>query len=140
MARTAILIGQPDSCRRLERQLDLLDDRPTTLGWIVTGAPSAHTIADIASPDILILGAIDQLESLTEKHRPDLALITLPAVMTDQITSIRTRLRRLGVPDRFMPTLEDQIEGVGPRTHIDVDPAELLDRAPRDRCGARPRC
>jgi FlaA1/EpsC-like NDP-sugar epimerase len=60
-----------------------------------------------------------------------LALISLPAAMKDKITALRTRLRKLGVPDRFMPTLEDQIAGVGPRTHLDVDLAALLNRPPR---------
>lgn len=130
MARTAILIGQVETCRQLERQLDLLVERPLIVGWIVTGAQSAQTIADIASPDSSILGSINQLEALTEKHQPELALIALPAVLKDQIRAIRTRLRKLGVPDRFMPTLEDQIAGVGPRTHIDIDPAHLLERPP----------
>jgi FlaA1/EpsC-like NDP-sugar epimerase len=128
MPRTAILIGSPLLCERLERQFDQLPDRPQTIGWIVKGAIPAHAQADAEWP---ILGSLDQLEMLIEKHRPELALITLPASMNQLVVSIRTRLRKLGVPDRFMPTLEDQIEGVGPRTQFDIDPSELIDRTPR---------
>ena len=130
IAPTAIIIGPPELCQRLERQLELLDDRPVSLGWIITGMRDTDVIADIASPEAPLLGTINDLESLIEKHHPGIALLTLPAVMTDLIISIRTRLRKLGVPDRFMPTLEDQIEGVGPRTYIDIDLAKLIDREP----------
>ena len=60
-----------------------------------------------------------------------MVLISLPAVMSDLVTNLRMRLRRLGVPERFMPTLEDQLAGVGPRTHLDIDMAALLDRPAR---------
>jgi FlaA1/EpsC-like NDP-sugar epimerase len=51
--------------------------------------------------------------------------------MTELVISVRTRLRRLGVPDRFVPTLDDLVAGVGPRTHWDVDLEALLARPPR---------
>lgn len=132
-AETAILIGQPELCRRLERQLDLLNRKPISLGWVVTsaeqtqhGSPNGH-----ARPNSPVLGSIDELEAIIARRKPGMALLTLPAVMKDQIASIRTRLRRLGVADRFMPTLEDQLAGIGPRTHIDIDYGLLLDRPPR---------
>ncbi|MCZ6834740.1 MAG: polysaccharide biosynthesis protein [Planctomycetota bacterium] len=128
MPRTAILIGQPELCRRLEEQLDLLTDRPKTIGWIVTGVIPAQNINQSGCQ---FLGSVDQLEDSIEKHQPELALICLPAAMNQQVVSIRTRLRKMGVPDRYMPTLEDQLEGVGPRTQIEIDPSELIERAPR---------
>jgi FlaA1/EpsC-like NDP-sugar epimerase len=129
MSRTAILIGLPHTLERLERQLDLLPRRPLTLGWVLAGAEAGSAPPpDTPSP---ILGRINELESIIARRRPDAALICLPAVMNDLITQIRTRLRRLGVPDRFMPTLEDQLAGIGPRTHLDIDLAALLDRRPR---------
>jgi FlaA1/EpsC-like NDP-sugar epimerase len=125
MPSTAILIGLTETCRRLERQLDLLDERPATIGWVLVGD-------DAGEPDEgPVLGRIEDLETIAEQHAPDLALLTLPAAMGGLVTAIRTRLRRLGVPDRFMPTLDDQLAGVGPRSLLEVDPGALLDRPPR---------
>jgi FlaA1/EpsC-like NDP-sugar epimerase len=125
MTETALIIGLPATCRRLERQLDLMEDRPITIGWLLAG----DNDEDRGEP---ILGSIDDLEAVIARRRPSLALISLPAIMGDLVTSLRTRLRRRGVPDRFMPTLEDQIAGVGPRTHLEIDLAALLDRPPRE--------
>ena len=124
MPKTALLIGPPAALRTLERQLDLLERRPVTIGWVVTtdeGRESGDPIA----------GHVDQLEAIAARRPPAIALVTIPAVMKDQISAIRTRLRRLGVPDRFMPTLEDQLAGIGPRSYLDIESSALLDRAPR---------
>jgi FlaA1/EpsC-like NDP-sugar epimerase len=123
MPTTAIIIGQRETCRRLERQLDLLTDRPITLGWVVTDARS--------EPEDPVLGTIPELEAVIARRRPALALVMLPASMTDLVAATRTRLRRMGVPDRFMPTLEDQLAGIGPRSQIEIDLGALLPRPPR---------
>ncbi len=123
--KTAVIIGQPDSCRRLEQQLDLLESRPVTIGWVVTQPQNALH-------DEPLLGSIDQLESIIAQRRPAVALISLPAAMKDLIASIRTRLRKLGIVERFMPTLEDQLAGIGPRSQIDVDLNQLIGRPARN--------
>jgi len=124
MPPNAILIGPAPALERLERQLDLLESRPVSLGWVLTGDEDAP-------PGRTVLGTHDELEAIVARRRPSLALVTMPAVMRELIAAVRTRLRRLGVPDRFVPTLEDLIAGVGPRTHLDVDLAALLDRPSR---------
>ncbi|MCA9291913.1 MAG: polysaccharide biosynthesis protein [Phycisphaerales bacterium] len=126
MPPTAVMIGQPATCRRLARQLDLLDTPPIMLGCILVDAEAADGAADLP-----VLGALDDLEAVIARRRPDLALVSLPATMPDLVAAIRTRLRRLGVPDRFMPTLEDQIAGIGPRTQIDLDLTQLIGRPAR---------
>ena len=88
MPQTAIIISQPQLCKRLEAQLDLLSERPKSLGWIITGTGDAQTIADIASPQSPILGMVDQLEAIIERTKPELALISLPAAMSDLVTSL----------------------------------------------------
>jgi FlaA1/EpsC-like NDP-sugar epimerase len=128
LPRTAILIGQPHTLRRLERQLDLLSQRPITLGWVVLHRADAEPDSGGSSA---ILGTVEELESIIARRRPAVALISLPSAMKELIATLRTRLRRLGVPDRFLPTLEDQIRGVGPRTNIDIDLGQLLDRPPK---------
>ncbi|UCD74524.1 MAG: polysaccharide biosynthesis protein [Phycisphaerales bacterium] len=125
MSETTLIIGLPHTCQRLERQLDLLAERPITVGWVLVGEEA------LATGEMPVRGHVDELEAIIAQRRPGVALISLPAVMSDLVTNIRTRLRRLGVPDRFMPTLEDQLAGVGPRTHLDIDLAALLDRPAR---------
>lgn len=125
MRTTAILIGPAASCDLLERQLALLPLAPVILGRVHVG-PDATPGA--GAP---VLGNLEQLESICATRRPGLALITLPAPMADLLAAIRTRLRKLAITDRFMPALEDQLAGVGPRTEIDVDLQRLIGRAPR---------
>jgi FlaA1/EpsC-like NDP-sugar epimerase len=123
---TALLVGDAASLRRLERQLDLLPRRPVTLGWVLTHAERAPV-----EPSPPILGTIERLEAIAAAHRPDLAIVSLPAAMSDLVASLRTRLRRIGVADRFFPTLEDQLAGIGPRARFEIDLADLLQRRPQ---------
>ncbi len=126
--KTAILIGSPETCALLERQLDLLGDaRPVTLGWIL--APRSDATSHAHQP---ILGSIDQMEAILARRLPGVALVSMPAAMKDLIQSIRTRLRRAQVPDRFIPTMHDLLAGVGPRSEFAIDPAMLLNRQPRE--------
>ncbi len=157
MTQTAIIIGLPETCRRLVKQLELLPRPFVVVGWVfpadaatrlersgrlrrrmgwVFGSRPRTVDPPAGTP---LLGRIEELEAIVERSRPDLALVTLPAVMNDLIVSVRTRLRRLGLPDRFMPTLEDQIAGVGPRSRSEIDLTRLLDREPRaiDEAAAR---
>jgi FlaA1/EpsC-like NDP-sugar epimerase len=127
MIGAAIIIGQPETCRVVERQLDLLAARPMSIGWVVQDERDASRCA----PDEMVLGHVAQLEAILAQRRPALAIVSLPGAMGDLIQSIRTRLRRAGVPDRFFPTIDDQLAGVGPRSVFAIDVGELLDRPPR---------
>ncbi|MFM7051700.1 MAG: polysaccharide biosynthesis protein [Planctomycetota bacterium] len=126
MANTAILIGPPSACDLLERQLTLVPSSPVVLGRVHVG-PGSPTESGTAP----VLGTLERLESICATRRPAVALIALPSVMSELLMSVRTRLRRMGIADRFMPTLEDQIAGIGPRTEIDVDLQRLIGRPPR---------
>lgn len=129
MARTAVLIGLPETLRRLSAQLQLVDDPPISIGWVLLNESERERLRDGDEP---VLGSVSELESIIARRTPGIALVCLPAVMKDAIAQIRTRLRKLGVPDRFMPTLEDQIAGIGPRMQTDLDLAALIDRPARD--------
>jgi FlaA1/EpsC-like NDP-sugar epimerase len=75
---------------------------------------------------------LDQaIATMVRDASPDLAIVSLPAAASDLLAGLRTRFRRLGVPERFFPTLDDLLDGVGPRTLPDIDPATLLDRPSR---------
>lgn len=128
MSRTAILIGQPETLRRLQAQLALLDAPPVVLGGVLV---HEHDRDRLREEDVSILGTVNELERIVARRQPSLALISLPAVMRDVIQQIRTRLRKLGVPDRFMPTIDDQLAGIGPRMQVDLDLPALIDRPAR---------
>ncbi len=132
MRTTAILIGTEAACDQLERQLALVPSGPVVLGRVhAAGGPAVARSADTAICGSPVLGTLADLESVCATRRPALALVALPAAMSDLLLSVRTRLRKLGVADRFMPLLEDQLAGVGPRTEIDVDLQRLVGRPSR---------
>lgn len=124
--QSAIIVGTSFTCEQVQRQLGLLDAPPDVLGWILTDPTDAA-----ACRDGHVIGTIDRLEAIVGERSPDLALVSLPAALSRQVLSIRTRLRRLGVDDRFLATVQDQIAGIGPRTHLDINLSELINRPPR---------
>lgn len=123
------MIGQRNSCRLLEQQLDLLPWRPISIGWVLAGQDSIEADDDVT--DGPVLGTVDELEAVIARRKPSIALVSLPAPMKDLIVNIRTRLRRLGIADRYIAPLEDQLAGVGPRTQFDINLAELINRPAR---------
>lgn len=126
MASTAIVIGTPATIRAVERQLALVASAPILAGCVVHQREGQRYIRDLP-----VLGDLDELETVCRLSTPSLALVSLPAAMPELIAAVRTRLRKLGIADRFLPTLEDQLAGVGPRTEIDVDLGSLIGRPPR---------
>ena len=136
---SAILIGPRAACDLLEMQLALVGPQrgsarraPVVLGRVQVGVesprPEGLAATGFGAP---VLGVLDDLETICAVRGPTLALITLPASMGELLLAIRTRLRRMGIADRFMPTLEDQLAGIGPRTEIDIDLQRLIGRPPR---------
>ncbi len=73
----------------------------------------------------------ESIRTSVDTFRPDLAIVSLPASAADLLAGIRTTLRRVGIPERYFPTVDDLLDGVGPRTLPDIDLAALLDRPPR---------
>ena len=128
MPGTVILLGQAALVARLERHLPDTGDTPTVRGWIAFGHAPTDPKHFPKSPR---LGHADQLESIVTRERPGAVLISLPGVMSEAIRTLRTRLRKLGIADRYMPPLEDQLSGIGPRTELWIDPATLLGRTSR---------
>ncbi|MCZ6446546.1 MAG: hypothetical protein O6758_10240 [Planctomycetota bacterium] len=49
MSQKAIIIGLSETCRRLERQLDLLPHPPVTLGWVLAEGDSTNAAGDSPS-------------------------------------------------------------------------------------------
>jgi FlaA1/EpsC-like NDP-sugar epimerase len=138
MQTTALLIGPSADCDLLEQQLALLASAtpgggapereiPRIVGRVLVGGAGVP----VRTGGTAVLGLLEDLETICAVHRPSVALVTLPAQMSELLLTIRTRLRRIGVPERYMPGLEDQLAGVGPRTEIDIDLQRLIGRPPR---------
>ena len=107
----------------MANQLPLMKNPPRVIGCVLT---------EQESTTVPFLGLISDLEAIAERYRPDMALISFPAVMSELITKTRTRLRRMSLPDRFLATLEDQVAGIGPRTQLTIEPQELIGRRPHN--------
>ncbi len=88
---------------------------------------------DASSTPLLVpvLGRLEELEAIVARRKPSIALVTLPSQMSELLASIRTRLRRLGITERFVPPIDDLLAGIGPRTEIDVDLQRLIGRPAR---------
>ena len=126
MPSTAIVVGTVATVRAVERQLALMPAPPVLLGCLLHDRGPERFVRDLP-----VLGGLADLERVCAERRPGLAVLSLPGAMHDLIATVRTRLRRLGVPDRFFPTLDDLLAGVGPRTEIDVDLQALVGRPAR---------
>ncbi len=128
-----ILIGTRWTVVELGRQLGLLGgDGPIVVGALLMHPGDGDEDGDeLRKLGIEVLGVVDDLEEVMERVNPDLAIVSLPGVMGDAVTRIRTKLRRLGIADRFIATLADQINGVGPRTAFEVSVGDLIDRPTR---------
>ncbi|MEM6854848.1 MAG: nucleoside-diphosphate sugar epimerase/dehydratase [Planctomycetota bacterium] len=134
-----LLVGTALSVRQLLPSLLSLDPAPSVLGCL------------LPKPAILplpVLGGFDQLETLVQRPEVQQVLVSLPAVMDDQLRPLAATLDRLGVAWRYLPPLADQLAGHttprNPKRSISggasggasggsagVDPTQLIDRQPR---------
>jgi len=108
----------------------VLDCPPEITGVLHFGDWGEADRESLRSHGLTVLGDFDHdLERIVEGGAGfDFAIVSLPSVMSDAVIRVRTQLRRLGIPDRFIATLEDQIKGIGPRTVFEVDPVDLIGR------------
>ncbi|MAC20937.1 MAG: hypothetical protein CMJ23_14890 [Phycisphaerae bacterium] len=129
--RRAVLVGTAAAIRELEPRLNAVGIQVESDARLVIDAAKARP-EDFEQV----------LESIILNHQPDLGLITLPARFAGLLDRLRTVLRRLEVPDRFVPVLEDLLAGIGPRNLPTIDPSDLLDRPahPLDHQGIRTLC
>jgi FlaA1/EpsC-like NDP-sugar epimerase len=93
-----------------------------------------------------VFGEIKDLEAVIERQGLNLAIVSLPMAMADQINLVRATLRRLGIAERFIPPIQDLLShtppfSVGMATPATqaaagsaatprMDIAELIGRAP----------
>ena len=69
MSQKAIIIGLSETCRRLERQLDLLPHPPVTLGWVLAEGDSTNAAGDSRQGDAEVLAVVSELEAIVARRR-----------------------------------------------------------------------
>ncbi len=128
----AVIIGMPANIVEVQQQLALLPNQPRLTGVVTLHElPATHADATLLNDAKLnIIGVVDDLETLLSPEDTDIAIISLPASLSGAIQSIRTRLRRLGIVDRYIPPMCDMLAGVGPRSMLEINVGDLIDRTP----------
>ena len=94
-------------------------------------ASDTNVIATRALRGRRVRAELELIDADLERHRPDVVLVSVPAVMGTLIQRLRTHLRRRRIPERYLPPLSDLLAGIGPRTMIEVTPEDLLARSAR---------
>ncbi|TXD34781.1 polysaccharide biosynthesis protein [Lujinxingia vulgaris] len=94
-----------------------VDDDPYKHGLRIHGVP--------------VLGPIDKLAQLVEKHGVEELIIAMPSASRDQIRRVVEQAQRAGVKTRIVPAFEAVVEGkVSVNALRDVAITDLLGRAP----------
>jgi FlaA1/EpsC-like NDP-sugar epimerase len=131
-----VLIGTRETVAALASQVTVGAD-PTPVGALVVGGePGEPTLPTAGGTPLPVLGGLTRLAGL--HPRPRAAVVSLPGAMPMLITQVREALARLGIEERFVPTLAD---AMSPRREAGaagwfrpqpapVDPAALIGRDP----------
>jgi len=129
----AILVGTAETLLQVGAQLSLLPEsaRPRVAGALLWREADAQARERLEREGVRILGLAHQLDEFVKPETVDSVIISLPAAMSEAVAALRTSVRRLGVPDRFFATIEDQLAGVGPRSQFEIDVSDLIGRRPR---------
>jgi FlaA1/EpsC-like NDP-sugar epimerase len=131
----ALLIATRETAPQARAILGATEAAPELLGCVPIGAG----VID----DVDVLGTLDDLERIKRTFGASIAIVCLPARMSDTIGVVRKRLSDLGITERFIPPVEDLLAhapplavGVGStsRTHFApqprIDLAALIGRPP----------
>ena len=94
-----------------------VDDHPDLHGTSILGVP--------------IAGRLDRIPQVVKEYDADIAVIALHDASTSENFAVVELCRSAGVPFKILPTMLDLLEGPVNINRIrDVDPADLLGRAP----------
>jgi FlaA1/EpsC-like NDP-sugar epimerase len=107
------------SPKLLMEPVAVVDDNPNKQGSRLHGAP--------------IVGSVAELAGIVEKYQADEIVIAIPSATADQIGRVVDACVATRVPFRIAPDPEDVLSGrSGPSRLRDVQPSDLLGRAPVD--------
>lgn len=126
-----LLVGTPLSVQELHHTLGTVDPPPVIVGCILVGACDKNGDHPMPLP---VLGTAQEMIILTQHHRIERVLLSLPAAMGTLTRQLAEELDRLRIVWRIMPTLADQMAGrlgplAGPR--VELDTHILINRQPR---------
>jgi FlaA1/EpsC-like NDP-sugar epimerase len=127
----AIVIGTPDAAAGVIAQSALSSDAPQLVGCLLLGVEDVP-VTDIAG--VPVLGTAEQLAALHQARPFSAAIVSIPSGMGPAILRVRARLRQLGIPERFVPTLADALGQPSPHAFSalsgGLDLVELIGRTP----------
>lgn len=124
--RRAVLIGTDQTLPPLIEQLAALTDYPAPLGCLLPTHEGQTHIDGVP-----VLGTFDTLAALHARQPLTLAVMSLPASMAAAILGVRSRLRALGVVERFVTPLVEMLDRPpSVNAGASVDMVELIGRAP----------
>jgi len=133
----AVLVAVPETAPQARALLQASAGATRLIGTVLIG--------EATGDDVDLLGGLDDLPTIHRTLGATLAIVCLPASMGETIGRVRTRLRELGLAERFIPPIEDLLSappplavGVGTSgsTHYApaprIDLGALIGRRPRE--------
>jgi len=120
----AVVITTPGLASHLAAQLAATPDAPRPVGCLLTVAGAGGMLP--------VLGEVGDLPRLHAARPFTAAIVSLPAAEKATALRVRAQLRRLGIVERFVPTLLDTL-AQGPPTPqgaTDLDAMDLIGRMP----------
>ncbi len=144
-----VFIGTEMTIGRARDQVARLAEGPKAIGCVLVDATPRPALR--VAGGLPVLGSLDALPSIIAEHAITAAIVSLPAAMADTINRVRSAVRRVGIEERFVPTLEDLLNQAPPfpiglgvaaaegsagqgwmRPAARIDIAELIGRRPHD--------
>jgi FlaA1/EpsC-like NDP-sugar epimerase len=144
-----VLVGTEATLLRARDWLAQVPTGPKIVGAIVVDRTAGPRLR-VAS-GLRVLGGIEALANLAADEQVEAAVVSLPSAMGESINLVRGAIRRAGLEERFLPTLEDLLSqsppwaiGLGmnaaegsagrgwmkPSARIDI--AQLIGRVPHE--------
>ncbi|GJQ29919.1 MAG: putative polysaccharide biosynthesis protein EpsC [Phycisphaerae bacterium] len=129
--RSAVLIGTPATLPGLASHLATLPSPISPIGCLLidTQPPYPSHVAGLP-----VLGVADDLPSIHAKHGLSAAIVSIPGGAAGSVLRTRARLRHLGIPERFVPPLDELLarsaSRIDPARPTTLDLEELIGRTP----------
>ncbi len=108
-SQRAVLIGTTETVALAREQLALLPDSPEPIGCILLDKRTPR-----AAGGLPVFGGLDDLPAAAADRRINLAIVTLPAAMSQTINTVRAQLVNLGILERFLPPLTEMLASSPP--------------------------
>jgi FlaA1/EpsC-like NDP-sugar epimerase len=130
-----IVIGTPASIAAVAAQLASVEAGPVPVGCLLVDHPPQGVLDSSEIVGLPILGDLSDLRHIHAEIGLTVAIVSLPASAAPAHARVRTLLRELSIPERFVPTIDDVLAGPAPVVRgqslaSSVDLVELVGRTP----------